>query len=215
MGPAQARFARGTPRLSLGAGINATVTAGLVSDAPLDVLGGGLLALVPSTGENNALSGGLRLSGAGTVVALQGNNTGGSMAVSGPLGIGDGAVARALSHNPLGQLTGTALSPLLLDGVNVIRVVANPDVDGDGLTELAEFRVRRSADERRLFRLRAEVALLVNGPSVRGTAGHRVIDRSSTASVTCGALEVLHPHIPARTPAAAIPWWWSSGFVRR
>ncbi|MFO1531151.1 MAG: hypothetical protein U1F77_15800 [Kiritimatiellia bacterium] len=56
------------------------------------------------------------MSGAGTIVELRGNNSGGSSAGTGTLTIEAGAIVRAFSHNTLGQGIGSALSPLVING---------------------------------------------------------------------------------------------------
>lgn len=106
----------GNPRIRVGSGLAATVTGALGAANPVDVSGGGTVALQPAAGNNDALAGGLRVAEAGTLVTLAGNNAGGSVAGAGALVIGSGSVVRALSHNPLGQLTGSALSPLVING---------------------------------------------------------------------------------------------------
>lgn len=79
----------------------------------LEKTGAGTLALGNGSFAGNTFSGGLTVSNG--LVTLQGNNTGGSVAGSGTLTIASGATVRALSHNALGQGTGT-LSPLFVNG---------------------------------------------------------------------------------------------------
>lgn len=75
-----------------------------------------MFSLNPTAGNNNGLTGGVSVSGTGTVVELRGNNLGGSSAGTGALTIEAGAIVRVFSHNTLGNGSGTALSPLVING---------------------------------------------------------------------------------------------------
>ena len=72
----------------------------------------GTLSLTPA-GGSSTFTGGLTVSGG--LVQLTGTNLGGSVVGAGTLRINTGGTVRALSHNSLGQGTGT-LSPLFVNG---------------------------------------------------------------------------------------------------
>ena len=78
----------------------------------LQKTGVGTLNLAPA-GGGNTFTGGLTISNG--LVLLTGSNLGNSVAGPGALTIDTGATARAMSHNSLGQGTGT-LSPLFVNG---------------------------------------------------------------------------------------------------
>jgi autotransporter-associated beta strand protein len=78
----------------------------------LQKTGAGTLNLAPA-GGGNTFTGGLTVSNG--LVLLTGTNLGNSVAGAGTLTIDTGATARAMSHNSLGQGTGT-LSPLFVNG---------------------------------------------------------------------------------------------------
>jgi autotransporter-associated beta strand protein len=78
----------------------------------LQKTGAGTLNLAPA-GGGNTFTGGLTVSNG--LVLLTGSNLGNSVAGVGTLTIDTGATVRALSHNALGQGTGT-LSPLFVNG---------------------------------------------------------------------------------------------------
>lgn len=78
----------------------------------LQKTGAGTLNLAPA-GGGNTFTGGLTVSNG--LLLLTGSNLGNSVAGAGTLTIDSGATARAMSHNSLGQGTGT-LSPLFVNG---------------------------------------------------------------------------------------------------
>ena len=106
----------GTPLLSAASGITATLTSSLASAVNVGVSGGGTISFNPAAGHNDGLIGGVTVGGAGTVLELRGNNMGGSTVGPGALTIEAGAVARAFTHNTLGNGSGTALTPLVING---------------------------------------------------------------------------------------------------
>ena len=106
----------GAPVVTVGAGLTATATTSLASAVNVGIAGGGVFSLNPTAGNNNGLTGGVTVSGAGTMVELRGNNLGGSSVGTGALTIEAGAIVRAFSHNTLGNGSGTALAPLVING---------------------------------------------------------------------------------------------------
>ncbi len=106
----------GAPVLSAASGITATLTSSLASAVNVGVSGGGTISFNPAAGHNDGLIGGVTVGGTGTVLELRGNNMGGSTVGPGALTIEAGAVVRAFTHNTLGNGSGTALTPLLING---------------------------------------------------------------------------------------------------